>query len=153
MQEKIADVCAFVNTLSIRCPRKVLTGARHMNAQTPEHRDYGFVLGLLTGAVAGAGLVMWLVPRLGSELRERVTDSARSFGQRASEQYQQASSQVGEAAGELARKGRGARDDVAEAVARGARELERYAKSAKTDRVAEVRKHAAADLASKARSL
>ena len=68
-----------------------------MNAHTQEHRDYGFVLGLFTGTVVGAGLAMWLVPRLASELRERVTDSARSFGQRASEQHQQASTRVGAA--------------------------------------------------------
>ena len=116
-----------------------------MNAQTQEHRDYRFVIGLFTGTVVGAGLAMWLVPRLGSELRDRVTDSARSFGQRASEQYEQASTPVGEAVDGLTRKGQGARDDVADAVARGARELERYAKGAKTDRVAELRKHSAAD--------
>ena len=61
---------------------------------TQEHRDYGFVIGLFTGTVVGAGLAIWLVPRLGSELRERVTGSARRFGQRASEQYQQASTRV-----------------------------------------------------------
>ena len=116
-----------------------------MNAHTQEHRDYGFVMGLVTGTVVGAGLAMWLVPRLASELRERVTDAARSFGHRASEQYQQARTRVGEALGELSWKGQGARDDVAEAVARGARELARYATAAKSDRVTETRKHSAAD--------
>ena len=133
-----------------------------MNAHTQEHRDahaqerrsYGFVSGLVTGTVVGAGLVMWLVPRLAAELRERVTDTARSFGQRASEQYQQVSTRVGEAVGELNRTGQGARDDVAEAVARGARELERHAMAAKSDRVSETRKPSAADRsASRPRSL
>jgi|RhiMethySRZTD1v2_1073278.scaffolds.fasta_scaffold2425461_1 gas vesicle protein len=126
-----------------------------MNEQTTqEHRDYSFVIGLVTGTVVGAGLAMWFVPRLGSELRERVTDSARSVGQRASEQYQQASTRVGEAVDELTRKGQGARDDVAEAVARGARELERFATAAQSDRGTETRKQSAADRsASKPRSL
>jgi gas vesicle protein len=121
---------------------------------TKEHRDYGFVIGLFTGAAVGAGLAMWFVPRLGSEIRERVTDSARSVGQLATEQYQQASSRVGDAVGELTRKGQGVRDEVAEAVARGAREVERFATAAQSERVAEIRKRSAADRsASKPRSL
>jgi len=125
-----------------------------MNAHTHEHRDYGFVIGLVTGTFVGAGLMMWLAPRMASELRQRMTDSARSLGQRAAEQYQQASTRVGEAVDELARKGQGVRDDAADAVARGAHEVERYATAAKTERVAETRKHSAADRsASKPRSL
>jgi gas vesicle protein len=104
-----------------------------MNAQTQEHRDYGFVIGLLTGTVVGAGLMLWFAPRTGSEVRQRLTDSARSLGRRASEQYQQASTRAGEAVDELTRKGQGIRDDVAESVARGAHEVERYATAAKSD--------------------
>jgi gas vesicle protein len=103
-----------------------------MHTHTQEHRDYGFVVGLLTGTFVGAGLAMWLAPRTASELRQRMRDSARSVGERASEQYQQASTRVGEAVDELARKGQGVRDDVADAVARGAHEVERYATAAKT---------------------
>ena len=117
-----------------------------MNAQTREHRDYGFVIGLVTGTFVGAGLAVWFAPRLASELRERLTDSARSLGNRASDRYQQASTRVGEVVDEITRKGQGVRDDVAGAVARGAREVargahevergahevERYAKAAKS---------------------
>jgi gas vesicle protein len=125
-----------------------------MNAHTHEHRDYGFVIGLVTGTFVGAGLMMWLAPRMASEFRQRMTDSARNLGQRAAEQYQQASTRVGEAVDELTRKGQGVRDDVADAVARGAHEVERYAMAAKSDRVPEPRKHSAADRsASKPRSL
>ena len=116
-----------------------------MNAHMQEHRDYGFVIGLFTGTLVGAGLMMWLAPRMASEVRQRVTDSARNLGQRASEQYQQASTQVSEAVDELTRKAQGVRDDVAEAVARGAHEVERYATAAKSDRIPETRKHSAAD--------
>ncbi|MGE5814907.1 MAG: YtxH domain-containing protein [Acidobacteriota bacterium] len=125
-----------------------------MEEHTQERPDYGFMIGLLTGTFIGAGLAMWFLPRSASELRHRMSDSARSLGQRASDQYQKASTRTGEALDELARKGQGVRDDVADAVARGAHEVERLATAAKTDRVAETRKDSAADRpASKPRSL
>jgi gas vesicle protein len=105
-----------------------------MNGLTREQSGYGFVIGLLTGTCIGAGLAMWLAPRSASELRQRVTDSAMRLRKSASEQYQQAAARVGEAVDDLTRKGRDARDDVADAVARGAHEVERYAAAAKTDR-------------------
>src|SRR5579864_7296235 len=107
-----------------------------MNADTQERRDYGFVIGLLTGTCVGAGLMMWLAPRTASELRQRVSDSARSLGQRASDEYQQATARVGDAVEDLTRKGQGVRDDIAGAVARGAHEVERLAIAVKSDRVA-----------------
>src|SRR5207249_868674 len=121
-------------------PRKVLAEERHhMNARTQEHRDYGFVIGVLTGTLVGAGLMMWLAPRLASDLHQRMTDSARGLGKRASQLYQQASTRVGETVDELAPKGQGVRDDVAEAVARGAHEVERSATAAKSGHMTEVR--------------
>lgn len=125
-----------------------------MEEHTQEHRDYGFTIGLLTGTFIGAGLALWLLPRSASELRHRMSDSARSLGQRASDHYQKANTRAVEALDELTRKGQGVRDDVADAVARGAHEVERYATAAKTDRVAETRKDSAADRpASKSRTL
>ena len=105
-----------------------------MNEYTQDQRDNSFVLGLLAGTFLGAGLAMLFVPRLASELRERATDSARSLGERASEHYQQARTRVGETVDDLTRKGQGVRDEVAETVARGAREVERFATAAKSDR-------------------
>jgi gas vesicle protein len=146
MQEETRNACAVMNTIPFRCERKVLAQEyQYMTAHTQEHRDYGFVIGLLTGTFVGAGLVMWLAPRTASELRQRVSDSARDLGERASEQYQQATSRVGEAVVELTRKGEEVRDDVADAVARGAQEVERYATAVKSNRVTEVRKHSATD--------
>lgn len=125
-----------------------------MNAHTQVHGDYGFVIGLLAGTFVGVGLAMWLAPRSASELRHRVSESARGVGKRASDQYRQATTRVGEAVDELTRKGQGVRDDVADAVARGAHEVERLATAAKTDHVADTGKHSAADRpASKSRSL
>jgi len=58
---------------------------------------YGLVVGLAAGMVVGAGLTLWLAPRVASELRERMSDSAKSVGQRASDHYQEASNRVGDA--------------------------------------------------------
>jgi gas vesicle protein len=125
-----------------------------MNAHVQDYRSYGFGIGLLAGTFVGAGLMMWLAPRMGSEIRQRVTDSARGLGQRASEKYRQASTHAAEAIDELARKGQAARDDVADAVARGAREVERVATAAKSDGGSDAGKHAAGDRSSpKLRSL
>jgi len=116
-----------------------------MNGHVQEHRDYGFVIGLVTGTFVGAGLMMWLAPRTASEIRERATDSARRLGQRASEQYQRTGAHVGEVVDDLTKKAQGVRDGVADAVARGAHEVERVATAAKTEPVPEARKHSAAD--------
>jgi gas vesicle protein len=51
----------------------------------------GFMMGLLTGTVLGAGLGMLLAPKAGAELRGALGEQARSFGSRASEQYRRAS--------------------------------------------------------------
>lgn len=115
-----------------------------MEERTPEHREYGFMIGLLTGTLIGAGLAVWLVPRSSSELRHRMGDSARRLGQRASDQYQKTSARAGEALDEFTRKGRGVRDRVAEAVARGAQEVERFATAAQTDPAAEAAERPAA---------
>ena len=97
-----------------------------MNA-TWTHRDDGFVIGLLTGACVGAGLAIWLAPRLASVLRQRVFDSARNLGQRAAEQYQHVGTHVGEAVDKLVRRAQGGRDDVADAVACEAHDVEGFA--------------------------
>ena len=107
-----------------------------MTLHTEGRRSHGFAIGLLTGTFVGAGLALWLAPRMASELRERITDSAKGLGMQASWQYERASSRVGEVVSELTRKGQDARDDVADVVARGAHEVERYATAAKSDRVA-----------------
>jgi gas vesicle protein len=119
-----------------------------MNPPTQEHRDYGFILGLLTGTFVGAGLAMWFAPRLASEIRERMTDSAKNLGKLASEQYEQASARLGETVDGLTRNVQDLRDEAAGAVARGAHEVERYAAAAKSDRGVEGRKHSAADRSS-----
>jgi gas vesicle protein len=101
-----------------------------MDTYTYQHRDYRFLLGLLAGTCVGAGLVAWLAPRATGEIRDRVTDSAGRLGKRAAEQYRQARRHAAEAADELGKQGIGVCDDVTEAVARGAHEVERVLRSA-----------------------
>ena len=106
-----------------------------------------FLMGLMTGGAIGAGLALYLAPRLASELRERVTDSTTGLRNAASERFQGVATRVADvvdrvadAADDVTRRGQAARDDVADAVARGAhevgrgaREVEQFAKAAKTD--------------------
>ena len=56
-----------------------------MNVNTQEQRLGGFKIGLVAGAVAGAGLAMCLVPQSGSVLRGQVGDSAKRLGKRATD--------------------------------------------------------------------
>jgi gas vesicle protein len=60
-----------------------------------KHGDHasggGFMLGLLTGTVLGAGLGMLLAPKSGSELRSQLGDHAASLGRVAGEQIRRAS--------------------------------------------------------------
>lgn len=102
-----------------------------MNEHTSTHRDRAFAIGLLTGTCVGVGLALWFAPRLSSELRARVSDSALNLGQQASDRLEHATARIGDVVGEVARKGQGVRNDLADAVARGAREVERLATAAK----------------------
>jgi gas vesicle protein len=68
-----------------------------MKSHTPSPPPYGFVVGLAAGMLVGAGLAIWLAPRLASELRERITDSAKDIGQRASDHYENARHRFGKA--------------------------------------------------------
>jgi gas vesicle protein len=83
----------------------------------------GFMMGLLTGTVLGAGLGMLLAPKAGSELRGAIGEQARNWGNVASEQYKQAR----ETAGTWAERGREMVDKARDAVNRGADEARNYA--------------------------
>ena len=91
-----------------------------------------FALGLLTGTFIGAGLMMWIAPKALAEAQRAVTDSANMFGDNATEQYNKISRRAVAAVNDLAAQGRGARDDAADAVARGAQEVERIAVAVRT---------------------
>lgn len=83
----------------------------------------GFMMGLLTGTVLGAGLGMLLAPRAGAEIRGQIGEQARNFGNKASDQYRKAT----ETASGWAERGREFVDRAREAVSRGAEQAREYA--------------------------
>src|SRR5688500_17955607 len=83
----------------------------------------GFMMGLLTGTVLGAGLGMLLAPKAGAELRGQIGEQARNLGNMASEQYKKAS----ESATTWAEKGREYAANAKDAVVRGAEEARGFA--------------------------
>jgi gas vesicle protein len=103
-----------------------------MNTQPQDNGSHHFLFGLMTGSVIGAGLAMLLAPKLASELRQRVTDSATDLGNAASRSYRDVTTRVTDVVDGVTSKGRAVRDDVADAVGSGAREVERFAMASKT---------------------
>lgn len=82
----------------------------------------GFMMGLLTGTVLGAGLGMLLAPRAGKELRDQIGEQAKNLGSMANDQYKKAS----ETATTWAERGREFMDRARDAVQRGAEETKQY---------------------------
>jgi gas vesicle protein len=90
----------------------------------------GFVIGLLTGTVLGVGLGMLFAPKVGSELRNQLSEQAGSLANQAQEGYRKASENAAqwaakrkETAGDWAARAR-------EAVSRGAEEAQKYTREA-----------------------
>jgi gas vesicle protein len=89
----------------------------------------GFVMGLLTGAVIGAGLGMLFAPKAGSELRNQLSDQAGALANQASDGYKKAT----ESAAEWVDRGREVYGKAKSVVARGADEAERYVRDVASD--------------------
>ena len=94
----------------------------------------GFMMGLLTGTVLGAGLGMLLAPKAGAELRGAIGDQAKTWSNVANEQYKKAS----EAAGTWAEQGRDIVNKAREAVTRGADEARSYASAHDSDHLGSI---------------
>lgn len=75
--------------------------------------DYGVAIGFVAGAAVGVAIATWFGPQLAAGARKQMT-------------------RAGETADTLVRKGRGARDGMADAVARGARAVEQVARSTRS---------------------
>ena len=78
----------------------------------------GSMIGLLAGAVLGAGIGMLLAPKAGTELRGQLGEQARNLGSVANQQYKKAS----ESATEWAEKRREFAGQARQAVTRGVEE-------------------------------
>ena len=92
-----------------------------------DRRDHTFWIGLLTGTLVGAGLVMWFLPHATAELRQRIDTSAKHLRTAASDRYRQASARVDETVDELTKTSQDLRHDVARTIVRGAHQAERIA--------------------------
>jgi gas vesicle protein len=93
----------------------------------------GFVIGLLTGTVLGAGLGILFAPKAGSELRNTLSERAGGVANKAQEGYRKAAESAGqwaekgkEVAGDWAERGKEVYDKAREVVSRGAAEAQTY---------------------------
>ena len=91
----------------------------------------GFTIGLLTGGIIGAVLALAFAPRAGTDLRRRVARTAKSLGAAASDRYQDSSSRVADALDQITNKAPVLRDEDADAMARGSKDIPRFATSTK----------------------
>lgn len=96
-----------------------------------ENGANGFLIGLITGGIIGAGLAIAFAPPV-SELRKRVAKSAEDLSDAASDGYRQVTTRIVGVVDGVTAKGQAVRDDVADAVGRGAREVEQFAMASKT---------------------
>jgi gas vesicle protein len=90
-----------------------------------EGQGNGFMMGLLTGAVLGAGLGMLLAPKAGAEMRGTLGEQARNLGNMANDQYKRAS----ETASGWAERGREFVDKARDAAQRGVEDARNYTSS------------------------
>jgi len=79
----------------------------------------GFMMGLLTGTVLGAGLGILLAPKSGSELRNQLTEGASSLGRRASGAVNDMTERARETASRAADQVRGRSSDAGHNTAGG----------------------------------
>ena len=91
-----------------------------------------FLIGLITGGVVGAGLALAFAPGRGRSLRRRVRATAADWTNSAAQGYEDASTRIFGAADDVTARGQAIRDEVADAVGRGADDVEQFAMAAKT---------------------
>ncbi len=72
----------------------------YANAPIYRRPDYGFVIGLAAGAIAGLWTALWLMPHIASDLRRRRDDVADSVVRGAQEVERYASAMKTDSIGE-----------------------------------------------------
>ena len=97
----------------------------------------GFLMGMLAGAVLGAGLGMLFAPKAGSELRNQLSEQAGALANQARDGYRKVTADAGQwaekskqAAGEWAERGKDVYANAREAVSRGTEEAQQYIRDA-----------------------
>ena len=96
-------------------------------------RSRGLVVGFLAGSVVGAGLGWFFAPRL-SAVGHQTAESLQRIGAAATDRYHEAGGRLGAVVDDVTAKGQDLRDQVSDAVIRGARDVERFAEQAKSGR-------------------
>lgn len=121
-------------------------GHEEVNGQSS---GMGFVGGLFTGAVIGAGIGLLFAPRKGAELRQGIADSATSAKKAVTNRYRRTSEAVGEAVDEIAGRGRKAYEQAHKVVSRTGGGIARTADEAMrgVENIASVAKEAAKEVA------
>jgi gas vesicle protein len=102
-----------------------------MVPRTENGGSNGFLIGLITGGAIGTALAILFAPRA-NELRQCAAVAAADLTDAAAHGYQQVTERIAGVADGLTAKGQAVRDDVADAVGRGAREVEHFAMASKT---------------------
>jgi len=90
----------------------------------------GFMLGLITGTVLGAGIGLLFAPKAGAELRSQLSSRAGDLADTAREGYRQASDKAANVANDLTDRGRDIYNRTRDVVSRTADEAERYTRDA-----------------------
>lgn len=96
-------------------------------------RSRSLVAGFLAGSVVGAGLGWFFAPRL-SALGHQTAESLQRIGAAATDRYHEAGGRLGAVVDEVTAKGQDLRDQVSDAVIRGAKDVERFAEQSKSGR-------------------
>lgn len=96
-------------------------------------RGRSLAVGFLAGSVVGAGLGLFFAPRL-SALGHQTADSLQRMGAAATDRYHEAGGRLGAVVDDVTAKGQDLRDQVSDAVIRGAKDVERFAENAKSGR-------------------
>jgi gas vesicle protein len=100
------------------------------DAEVQDSSAAGFITGLFTGALIGAGLGLLFAPRAGAELRGQIASSATSAGKTVADKYQQASRYVNSTVDQLSTRGRQAFDQARSTVSKVGEEAGRMADEA-----------------------
>jgi len=99
-------------------------------ADTHDNSAAGFVTGLFTGALIGAGLGLLFAPRAGADLRGQIATSATNAGKTVADKYQQASKYVNTTVDHFSTRGRQAFDQARSAASKVGEEAGRMADQA-----------------------
>jgi len=99
-----------------------------LDSRDEESGGAGFVLGLITGTVLGAGIGLLFAPKSGAELRSQLRTRGGDLADAAARGYRQATDAAADVASDLTDRGRDIYNRTRDVVSKTADEAERYAR-------------------------